>query len=163
MGHPIVPYSPYKGGHVMASSIKDKRGNYLVSFRWAGKQHTKSLRTRDAKDAAAGVKRIEVTLSAIRQGWMLIPDDADPAEFIISGGTRTAKPTTTSTTAVVDEPTTLADLFDRWREGAKKRPNTLRTILIHQKHVKCAPESGHESGGAYRTCTHALAERFSFH
>ena len=27
--------------------------------------------------------------------------------------------------------------------------------------VKCAPRFGHENGGAYRTCTHALAEGFS--
>jgi integrase len=119
----------------MASSIKDKSGNFLVAFRWAGKQHTKSLKTRDAKQAADGVKRIEVTLSAIKQGWMSIPDDADPAEFIVSGGTRIAKPTTTSTTPVAEGATTLADLFARWREGARKRPNTLRTILIHQEHV----------------------------
>lgn len=119
----------------MASAIKDKSGNFLVAFRWAGKQHTKSLKTRDVKQAEAGVKRIEVTLSAIKQGWMTIPEDADPCEFIVSGGARTAKPTTKSTTPPDERPTTLADLFGRWREGAKKRPNTLRTILIHQEHV----------------------------
>src|SRR3954449_7043723 len=119
----------------MASAIKDEAGNFLVAFRWAGKQHTKSLKTRDAKQAADGVKRVEVTLSGLKQGWTSIPDGADPAEFIVSGGTRTAKPTTPSTTPVSEGPTTLTDLFVRWREGAKKRPNTLRTILIHQEHV----------------------------
>src|SRR5512143_3297404 len=29
--------------------------------------------------------------------------------------------------------------------------------------VKCAPEFGHENGGAFRTRTHALAECFSLH
>ena len=49
----------------------------------------------------------------------------------MSGGTRNAKPKP----SVTEGPLTLADLFSRWREGAKKRPNTLRTILIHQEHV----------------------------
>src|SRR5689334_16430147 len=102
MGRQIIGYSPPRGGHVMASAVKDKNGNYLVAFRWAGKQHTKSLKTQDPKQADAGVKRIEATLSALKQGWMSIPADADPAEFIVSGGTRSAKPTTTSTTPVAE-------------------------------------------------------------
>jgi integrase len=116
----------------MASAVKDKSGNFLVAFRWAGRQYTKSLRTRNPKKAEAGVQRVETTLSGLKQGWLTIPEDADPGEFIISGGTRTAKPTP----ATPAEGTTLGDLFDRWREGAKKRSNTLRTILIHQEHVK---------------------------
>ena len=49
--------------------------------------------------------------------------------------------------ALAKGPTTLADLFARWREGAKKRPNTLRTILIHQEHVSriLGPTQGIES------------------
>jgi len=29
--------------------------------------------------------------------------------------------------------------------------------------LKCAPKTGRENGGAFRTCTHALAECFSLH
>jgi hypothetical protein len=29
--------------------------------------------------------------------------------------------------------------------------------------VKCAPKTGRENGGVFRTCTHALAECFSLH
>ena len=50
----------------MASLVKDKGGNFLVAFRWAGRQHTKSLKTRDDKQAEAGLKRVEATLTAIR-------------------------------------------------------------------------------------------------
>ena len=46
----------------MATQVQDKQGNYLVAFRWAGKQFTRSLKTRDPKIAGAGVDRVEETI-----------------------------------------------------------------------------------------------------
>ena len=53
----------------MASLVKDKGGNYLVAFRWATRQYTRSLDTRDADIAEAGVRRVEETLMRLKRGW----------------------------------------------------------------------------------------------
>src|SRR5689334_12432305 len=100
----------------MASLVKDKSGNYLAAFRWAGKQFTRSLDTRDETIAAAGVARVEETLMRLKRGWATMPSDAEPGIFIVSGGQLAAKPVVEPAPVHNTPPPSLSvnELFDRY-------------------------------------------------
>jgi integrase len=146
----------------MASLVKDKSGNYLVAFRWAGKQFTRSLDTRDETVAEAGVARVEETLMRLRRGWTTMPPDAEPGIFISSGGQLFAKP-------VVEPepvhnapllPVTIKELFDLYKAdlpAGKKESNTLVTERIHRNHISRVLGEG----TAVESLTLAEAQRYA--
>ncbi len=119
----------------MASLVRDKSGNYLVAFRWASKQYTRSLDTRDPDVAEAGVLRVEETLMRLKRGWASLPAGCAPGTFIASGGSLPSKPTHESSI----RPLTLGELFDRYLadipQGHKER-STLGTEKTHMKHLR---------------------------
>lgn len=134
----ILPRPPRGIG--MASLVKDKGGNYLVSFRWGGKQFTRSLDTRDAAVAQAGAARVEETIMRLKRGWADLPPDAEPGVFILSGGERTNKsvvgPTPVHHTPAA--PLTVSTLFDLYTAHlppGRKELNTLLTERIHRNHL----------------------------
>src|SRR4051794_7987229 len=114
----------------MAFLRRDKSGNYLVSFRWAGKAYNRSLDTPDHDLARAGLARVEETLTLLKRGLLSIPDGADPGIFIKSGGLLVRKPNH------VEPPRslTIAELGDLFIEHVKKDHGTMRTIRIHLGH-----------------------------
>lgn len=116
----------------MAFLRRDKSGNYLVSFRWAGKAYNRSLDTQDHDLAQAGLARVDETLTLLRRGRLTIPERADPGILIKSGGVLVGKPTH------VEPPRslTIAELADLFVEHVKKDPGTMRTIRIHLGHVR---------------------------
>lgn len=119
----------------MASLVQDKNGNFLVAFRWAGKQYTRSLDTRDRDFAEAGVRRVDETLMRLKRGWASLPAGCDPGTFIASGGVHAAKPTQEQTA----RPMSLGELFDRYLadipDGHKEK-STLGTEKTHMKHLR---------------------------
>ncbi len=121
----------------MATQVRDKQGNYLVAFRWAGKQFTRSLKTRDAKIATSGVARVEETLMRLARGYLEMPSGADPGVFIVSGGKMTGKAVVEAAVAA-PAPTTLGQLFDIYKRdltpGAKEA-NSLETERVHRRHL----------------------------
>ena len=76
----------------MASLVKDKQGNFLVAFRLAKQQFTRSLETIESEVALAAVARGEETIMRLKRGWLTMPDGAEPGAFITSCGTMTSKP-----------------------------------------------------------------------
>jgi hypothetical protein len=124
----------------MASLVKDKRGNYLAAFRWAGKQFTRSLDTQDETLAEAGIARIEETLMRLRRGWATMPSGAEPGIFIISGGQLVAKPVVEPEPVLTAPrpPVTIKELFELYvahLPAGKKESNTLLTERIHRNHI----------------------------
>lgn len=124
----------------MASLVQDKNGNYLVAFRWCGKQFTRALDTRDAAVAGAGVARVEETIMRLKRGWATIPTDAEPGVFIVSAGTLTARPVAGDPPTIVRPPTPLSlgrmfDLYVAALPAGKKESNTLLTEKIHRDHL----------------------------
>jgi hypothetical protein len=119
----------------MASLVEDKSGNFLVAFRWAARQYTRSLDTKDREVAEAGVRRVEETLMRLKRGWDSLPAGCDPGTFIASGGSLAAKPTHEPPA----RPMTLGELFDRYLadipEGHKEK-STLGTEKTHMKHLR---------------------------
>lgn len=141
----------------MASQVRDRQGNYLVAFRYAGKQFTRSLGTTDPAVAAAGVARTEETILRLKRGWLTLPPDADPGIFIASGGQLTSKPVVESfedrahSTTLVEVPATiesLLNLYARHLTPGSKGVNTLETEAIHRTHlISILGKTGVESFG----------------
>ncbi len=73
----------------MPSLVADRKGNFNLSFRWAGRQYMRGLGTRDRRIAEAAATRAEEMLSRLKLGYAQIPPGADVATFVVSGGTAT--------------------------------------------------------------------------
>ena len=71
------------------ANLANKDGVYLARFRYRGREYKKSLKTRDAAAAKAGINIVELTIHRLLTGQLQIPADVDPADFIVSGGTWT--------------------------------------------------------------------------
>jgi integrase len=124
----------------MPSLVQDKNGNFLVAFRWGGKQFTRSLDTRDRAIADACVARVDETIMRLRRGWATMPEAAEPGIFIVSGGMLAAKPASEPPPATDEEatPLTLVRMFDLYvtnLPAGKKEANTLLTERIHRGHL----------------------------
>ena len=61
-------------------------GIYLASFRFGGRQFTKSLKTKSRRSANAHRARIEETIRLLMSGRIQIPPGVDPGTFILSDG-----------------------------------------------------------------------------
>jgi len=69
------------------ANLGRKEGVYHIRFRFLGRQFKRSLKTRDQGAAAAAGHLIELTLHRLLTGQIRVPEDVDPADFIVSGGT----------------------------------------------------------------------------
>lgn len=121
----------------MAYLFSDKSGNFSVKFRFGKREFTKSLHTRDRRAAELGAARVDDALMRLKRGLLTLPDGAEPGEFIVSGGTLTAKPKPLDRPSTT-RPTTLGQLWDAYVEGmpeASKESSTLYTEGIHRKHL----------------------------
>jgi integrase len=121
----------------MATIIKDSRsGFWRLAFRYGEKQFTRSLKTKDEREAEAILGQVEATLAAIRHGWVTVPEGADPGTFIVSGGKLERKPGPPPPGPAA---ATIGDLLAAY-EGSlpvgAKAANTLRTEKIHRRHVE---------------------------
>ncbi len=106
--------------------------NYLVSFRFGGRQFTKSIQTKNKRIAAAHLSRIEETIRLLNSGRIQIPAAADPGHFIVSDGKAGEK-------QKLPRRVTLRHLFEYYREslpdGAKEE-NTLKGEQRHCEHLE---------------------------
>ena len=116
----------------MASLNQDQKSKiFRILFWYGGRQHHKSLKTTDRRDAEALKGRIEETLQAIEKGWATVPHNADLWQFLFSGGKREGKP------AVADV-LCLEGLFDRYEHmlpAGTIEANSLSTKKLHRKHL----------------------------
>jgi hypothetical protein len=116
----------------MASLRRDpKSGNFFIRFQYAGRPFNRSLKTKENREAQAIRGRIAETLLLLERGRLKIPEDADPAVFILSDGKLDHKP-------MKPKVATLIDLFQVYNEeipdGAKDS-ETLKGEQIHHKHI----------------------------
>lgn len=120
----------------MASLRKDRGGSYLVMFRWAGRQYTRSLDTRDQETAAIAVARVDETIMRLKRGWATVPEGVDPGVFITSGGMLTERPGRGIEASGLIR---LGDLFDRHSADIPdgvKQASTRTTEKIHCSHLR---------------------------
>ena len=112
-------------------------GFYRIVFRFGGRRFKRSLKVKDAALAESIRGRVEETLADILRGRLALPPDADPGTFILSNGKLGRKPAPVATAP--QPPATLGSLLAAYRaelpDGAKEA-NSLRTELIHLRHVE---------------------------
>ena len=126
----------------MAGLKTDANGNKLVTFRYGGKQFTKSAGTKDHRIAGPIRSRVETTIFELTQGYIELPEGADPGEFIVTGGKRLEKPILVAPVKGL----TLGDLFRLYDEhfpSGAKAGTTLAMEGFHRSHLlrHCGPES----------------------
>lgn len=124
----------------MASLVEDGAGNYLIAFRWAGRQYTRSADTRDASIAEASRLRVEEAIRLTKAGWLTMPADAEPGIFLMSGGKLAKKPAPAPAPHAAPAGS-LGGLFDRYLadmpEGHKESTTrgTERTHIAHLRRL----------------------------
>ena len=109
----------------------DAAERYRIRFRFDGRQYKRSLKTADGREARAMLGRIEETILLIERGRITLPENADPATFILSDGKRTGeKPERDALTLK----TLFTTYTDELPKGVKEE-STLQGEGIHIKHL----------------------------
>ena len=112
--------------------LDPKSKRYRIRFRYQGQEFKRSLRTKTEKEARAIKGRIEETISLIERGRLEVPEDADPATFILTDGKQTTK-------VVAKRKLSLGELlrtYDDSRIEKSKEETTIVTEKIHLKHLR---------------------------
>jgi integrase len=117
----------------MASIHEDKRtGNWIVMFRFGGKQFRRSCETASKSDAVSTKARVEDTIRLLNLGRISIPPDADPGVWIMSEGKLTEKPKLPKHELRRLDEICTAYIADQ----IGKAKNTIACEEIHVRHLK---------------------------
>ncbi|QDT91722.1 tyrosine-type recombinase/integrase [Gimesia algae] len=113
-----------------------KSGNYFIRFRYAGRSFNRSLKTPHEYEAEAFRGRIEETILLIERGRIEMPNDVDPAYFILSDGKQLGRPIKPKVSSLNE----LIRIYnDEMPLGAKEK-DTLKGEKRHQalflKHLR---------------------------
>lgn len=109
-----------------------KTGVFQICFRFGDERIKRSSRTKDKRKALAILGRIEENLELLQRGRLIIPDDADVFEFLISDGSLNATQPTKQASLRLEE------LFARYRQSLPLNslaPETLRVAEVHMRHI----------------------------
>jgi integrase len=110
--------------------------SYRIRFRFAGRSFKRSLSTDNRKLANSTLARVEETLALIANDRLEVPDDVDPAEYILTDGKR-AQPLERRRIVTLGE---LCQMFQEQRVPGAKEASTIKTEDLHirtlQKHFK---------------------------
>ena len=116
----------------MATVSKDPAsGNFHIRFRFGGRAYRRSLKTTNRRESLAVLGKVEETIRLLDRGSISMPENAEPATFIISGGQLDTKPSQIASH-------TLGQLCEEYQSslpvGAKEK-STLKTERIHFGHL----------------------------
>ncbi len=106
--------------------------HFLIRFRFAGRSFKRSLKTENKKDAQSALSRLHETISMVQRGFLIMPSDADPATYFLSGGKATKS-------SKNEKGITLGELFTKYQSALPvqaKEKTTLKTEATHLKHFR---------------------------
>ena len=66
--------------------LDERTGNWFVRFRYGGIQYKRSCRTKNETGAKRIQGLVDETIGLLQTGRLVVPDDIDPATWIVSGG-----------------------------------------------------------------------------
>lgn len=117
----------------MASVHQDPRtGNWIVSFRYGGRQFNRSCETSKKSDAILQRGRVNETIRLLKTGRIAMPSDADPALWIISEGRLKTKPDLTRNSL-----SAIGEICDAYLDTQmSKAETTLESERVHIRHFK---------------------------
>lgn len=96
------------------ANLGQKDGIFHVRFRFLGREYKKSLKIRERVDAEAARNLVELTIHRLMTGQTSFPDNVDPGDFIVSGGTK-IEPVLVPDPIVI--PPTTNELIERYKES----------------------------------------------
>ncbi len=111
----------------------EKRGSsFRIVFWIAGQRYSRSLKTRNEREAFAAQVRLEDNLRRYDLGLLSPPEGSDLAAFLLSDGRETSKP---------ERPAlrTLGDLFDAYFRSLPEgglETTTLAGMRLHEQHLR---------------------------
>jgi integrase len=116
-------------------AVAEKRGDwYWIDFRFAGKRYRQPLKTQNPTVAETVAGGVNHTLMLLEQEALQIPEGADIASFVLSGGRAVKSPESNGQTK---EPFTLAEFKEKYIEtlsiGAVEQ-SSLNTMQMHLRH-----------------------------
>jgi integrase len=112
------------------ATVERRNGRFRLIFYLTGKRYSASLRTADPREADAIAGSAERTLMLLQQGVLIVPEGADLATFVLSGGKLAERPKPPPAIR-------LGELSDRYLgvhgNGAMEE-NSLETVATHLRH-----------------------------
>jgi len=126
----------------MASYQYDrKKGVARIHFRYAGKQLNRVEKVESERHAQRLVALVEETLSDLSRGKLIMPADADPKVFILTGGKVENRPKLVADplhkTPDASTSESVAEVFKLYSETltpGSKEANSIVTEMIHGRH-----------------------------
>jgi integrase len=123
---------------MMASYEFDpKTGRARLFFRYNGRQLNRTINVPTDRAADNARALVEETIQDLKRGKLAMPADADPADFLLSGGKVVTKPRPVETQEAATEVRTLGQVFATYAEmltPGSKESNSLCTEAIHRRH-----------------------------
>jgi len=128
----------------MASYQYDrKKGVARIHFRYAGKQLNRVEKVESERQAQRLVALVEETLSDLSRGKLIMPADADPKVFILTGGKVENRPKLVADplhkTPDASTSETVAEVFKLYSHTltpGSKEANSIETEMVHGRHFK---------------------------
>ena len=123
----------------MASRDFDpKTGKARLFFRYGGRQFNRTISAKTDREAERACALIEETIQDLERGKLVIPTEADPAAFILSGGKVSKRPQLVSEPFQdAAKPPTLKHVLDTYAATltpGSKEVNSLGTEAVHRRH-----------------------------
>ena len=110
-----------------------KDGPFKLGFRFAGQQYKVSLRTKNQRKAQARLHRVEENIALVKEGRLVIPDDADVAQFLLSDGKLDGKPRPKAKLRSLRQ---FTDAYLASMPKGSLEENTLQGLQIHFAHLQ---------------------------
>lgn len=116
------------------ASLERRGKSFRIIFRFKGQRFTRSLHTRSEKIALGHLHRLEDNLRRVELGSLIVPEVADPVDFLLSDGQAISKQPAKLERSIIR---TLGKLCEAYLasmpEGAIEA-NTRKCIDIHIRH-----------------------------
>jgi integrase len=124
----------------MASrEFNSKTGKSRMFFRYGGKQFNRTISVQSDKEALRVCALIEETIQDLERGKLLLPAEADPATFILSGGKVAGRPQLVSNSFQESaKPPTLKHVLDTYAAEltpGSKEANSIETEAVHRRRI----------------------------
>lgn len=124
----------------MASrEFNPKTGKARLFFRFGGKQFNKTISAESDREALRACALIEETIQDLGRGKLVMPADADPVMFILSGGKVATRPQLVSDSFQdAAKPPTLKHVLDTYAAEltpGSKEANSLETEAVHRRRI----------------------------
>ncbi len=113
------------------ASLELRGKTYSIVFRYGGRKITRSLKTRDIKEAQSRLSRLEENLRLVDAGRLTLPLQADVATFLLSDGKIEQKPVLRSLTLGA----AFSQFFDAIPSKSLEK-TTLDGMQIHRRHLE---------------------------